>query len=314
MTMPPTVSVALPVYNGAQYVEAAARSLLIQNEELEIVISDDASTDTTIDIVRSIGATGIKLISNRTNGGIFVNLNRALRACSGQYIQLFCQDDLAQPGFIKSQLEALTRNEKAGLVYASCNIIDENGTRRAICNDEGTPAHIDLATYLAISSRHGALPASLSSVMVRRDVFDQVGLFDERFFVAGDLEFYNRVAERFEIVRNKAVLHDVRAHNGSASSNPLSPIRYMREEIEILPYYRRHLGEQEYRQVIAWRARHRGADHAKFILRCVSEGKMGRAVEASRLLAQTHNLPLCMWHAAKQKVGEIICGATPRSE
>lgn len=312
--MPPTVSVALPVYNGAQYLEAAVRSLLLQNEDLEIVISDDASTDSTIDIVRSIGAINIKLISNRTNGGIFINLNRALAACSGRYVQLFCQDDLAHPGFIVSQLEALGRNEKAGLAYGSCNIIDASGTRIATCNDEGTPLDIDFATYLAISSRHGALPASLSSVMVRRHVFDKVGFFDERFSVAGDLEFYNRVAERFAVVRNRAVLHDVRAHADSATSNYLSPLRYMREEIEILPYYRRHLGEEEYRQAIAWRARHRGADHAKFILRCASEGKMGRAIEASRLLAQTHNLPVCMWHAAKQKLGEIIFGATPRSE
>jgi glycosyltransferase involved in cell wall biosynthesis len=301
--MPPTVSVALPVYNGARYVESAVRSLL-QNEDLEIVISDDASVDGTVDIIRSIGARNIKLISNGTNGGIFVNLNRALKVCSGQYIQLFCQDDVAYPGYIESQLTALARNEKAGMVYASCNIIDENGVRTAVCDDDGTPLHIDFATYLEISSRHGALPASLSSVMVQRHVFAEVGVFDERFLVAGDLEFYNRVAERFELIRNRTILHDVRGHSGSATSNSCSPLRYMLEEIEILPFYRRHLEEEKYRDAMAWRARHRGADHAKFILRCAFEGKIGRAVEGSRLLSQIHNLPLCIWHAAGQKVAE----------
>jgi glycosyltransferase involved in cell wall biosynthesis len=311
--MLPMVSVALPVYNGAQYIESAVRSLLLQSEDLEIVISDDASTDDTIDIVRSIGADNIKLISNGTNGGIFANFNRALRACSGQYIQLFCQDDLAYAGFIKFQLDALARNAKAGLVYASCNIIDGNGIRTAICDDEGTPLEINFGTYLEISSRHGALPASLSSVMVHRHVFDEVGIFDERFFVAGDLEFYNRVAERFELVRNRTILHDVRGHSRSATSNPLTPLRYMREEIEILPFYRRHLGENKYREVIAWRARHRGAAHAKFILRCAYEGKIGSAVEACRLLSQSYNLPLCIWHAAGQKVGEYARRGKPKS-
>jgi GT2 family glycosyltransferase len=310
--MRPTISVALPVYNGTQYVESAVRSLLLQNEDLEIVISDDASSDGTIELVRSIGAPNIKLISNDTNGGIFVNLNRAVRVCSGEYIQLFCQDDLAHCGFIASQLQALTLNERAGLVYASCNIIDAKGARIAICDDDGTPLEIDLPTYLEISSRHGALPASLSSVMVHRQVFDEVGLFDERFFVAGDLEFYNRVAERFEVVRNRNILHDVRAHNRSATANPLTPLRYMREEIEILPFYRRHLGEEKYREVMAWRARHRGADHAKFILRCVFERKIGRAVEACRLLSQIHNLPLCIWCAAEQKVREYTSRGKPR--
>ena len=78
----------------------------------------------------------------------------------------------------------------------------------------------------------------------------------------------------------------------------------MREEIEILPFYRRHLGGKKYREMIARRSRHRGADHAKFILRCAFEGKIGRAVEACRLLSQVHNLPLCIWYAADQKVAE----------
>lgn len=188
--MAPTVSIALPVYNGARYIESAVRSLLRQKEELEIVISDDASSDNTINIVRSIGASNVKLIQNGKNGGQFVNFNRAIRACSGQFVQLFSHDDVARSGFIETQLEAFDRNEDAGLVYASCNIVDQNGRHLGVCDDAGTPLDVDFATYLCISSRHGSLPPSVSTVMVRRQVFDKVGVFDERFFVAGDLEFY----------------------------------------------------------------------------------------------------------------------------
>jgi glycosyltransferase involved in cell wall biosynthesis len=312
--MQPTISVVLPVYNGARYIESAVRSLLLQNEDLEIIISDDASTDATVNIVRSIGASNIKIISNGTNGGIYVNFNRALRACSGQYIQLFSHDDLAHIGFIASQLRALARNERAGLVYASCNIIDANSSRIGICDDEGTPLDIDFATYLEISSRHGALPTSVSSVMVRRNVFDEVGLFDERFFVAGDLEFYNRAAERFELVRNRAILLDVRAHSDRCQSNPLTPVRYMREEIDIVPFYSRHLREEKYREAMAWRARHRGADHAKYILRCVVNGRIGKATEAGRLLSQVHNLPLCILYAVEDKMKECTRRGKPSSE
>ncbi len=150
--------------------------------------------------------------------------------------------------------------------------------------------------------------------MVRRETFDEIGLFNERFFVAGDLEFYNRVAERFHFARNRSILLDVRAHEGSLTSHSLTPLRYMREEIEILPFYRRHLGEEKYREMLAWRARHRGADHAKFILRCAFQGKIGEAVEASRLLSQAHNLPLCVWYALGQKLRQHVARGTPNRE
>ena len=136
------------------------------------------------------------------------------------------------------------------MVSASCNIIDETGRFREACDDDGTPELIDFKTYLYISSRYGSLPLSVSCVMVKRSVLDSVGLFDERFYVAGDLEFYNRVAERYFFSRNRSLLIDVRVHRGSVTSNVLSPIRYMQEEIAILPFYKSHLGEGGYREMI----------------------------------------------------------------
>src|SRR5262249_8106446 len=154
------------------------------------------------------------------------NFNRALRATSGQYIQLFSHDDIAHPGFLASQIASLNQDPAIGLAYASCNIIDEQGTLRGKIDDDGTPSVIDFKTYLDISSRHGSLPPAVSCVMVKREVVEAVGLFDERFAVAGDLEFYNRVAERFRIARNRAMLLDVRVHAGSVTFEGSSPLRY----------------------------------------------------------------------------------------
>src|SRR5262249_30708999 len=183
------VSVALPVYNGEKYIEAAVWSLLEQVESCEIIVSDDCSTDNTRQIVRAINSPQLMLIENRERGGQFVNFNRALLATSGQYIQLFSHDDIAHPGFLASQIASLNQDPAIGLAYASCNIIDEQGTLRGKIDDDGTPPVIDFKTYLDISSRHGSLPPAVSCVMVKREVVEAVGLFDERFAVAGDLEF-----------------------------------------------------------------------------------------------------------------------------
>src|SRR5579863_7526591 len=105
----PQITVVLPVFNGAQFIEMALRSILAQAEDCEIVVSDDCSTDNTTEIVRSLQAPQIKLLINDRNGGQFVNFNRALRIASGRYIQLFSHDDVAQPGFLRSQIDALER-------------------------------------------------------------------------------------------------------------------------------------------------------------------------------------------------------------
>jgi glycosyltransferase involved in cell wall biosynthesis len=306
------ITVVLPVYNGARYIASALRSILAQNDDCEIIVSDDCSSDDTVEIVRSIRSSRIQLIVNDRNGGQFVNFNRALRAASGNHIQLFSHDDLAQPGFLRSQIEVFASEPRIGLVYASCNIIDKADRFLESIDDEGTPNIIDLKTYLAISSRHGSLPPSVSCVMVARKVLDDVGLFDERFTVAGDLEFYNRVAERFLLARNRKLLLDVRVHGGSVTSNSGTPIKYMREEIEILPFYRRHLGARKYKAMIRHRLRSRGADHAKYMIRAGLRGEFGRFAEAYGALSQVHNVPLCLTFALIDRLNNVIRPPTIR--
>ena len=302
----PQISVVLPVYNGAQYIEVALRSLLAQADEFEIIVSDDCSSDNTTEIVRSLHSSRIKLLINKERGGQFVNFNRALRVAAGQYIQLFSHDDVAHSGFLRSQIDALERHSSVGLMYASCRVIDGQGLMTAINDDSGTPELIDLDCYIEISSRHGSLPPSVSCVMLKKSVLDLIGLFDERFAVAGDLEFYNRVAENFSLARNRRLLLDVRAHRGSVTSSGTTPISFMREEVAVLPFYRRHLGERAYREMIWIRSRGRGADHAKYILRTCLTGEFKRCVTAYRALSQVHNVPLCLAIAVLQKGGSIL--------
>jgi glycosyltransferase involved in cell wall biosynthesis len=302
----PLVSVALPVYNGAKYIEAALRSLLAQDvEKLEIVVSDDASHDDTVEIVKSLDCRQIKLLTNGRNGGQFVSLNRCLRATRGRYIQLFSHDDIAHSGFLNAQMRPFLEHSAVGAVYSSCRIIDEAGNLLSFCDDDGTPRLIDFDTYLSISSRHGSLPPSISSVMLSRNSIDTIGLFDERFAVAGDLEYYNRVAESFPIARNRELLLDVRTHGGSITLSSATPLRYMKEEIEILPYYQRHLGDQRYREMLLCRARTRGADHAKYLIRRAVCGDWRRFAEGYRLLSQVHNVPLCIWFAVLDRLKRL---------
>lgn len=302
MAYHPEISVVLPVYNGARYIRQALESMTQQVGDYEIILSDDNSADETLSIIDQFKSCQIQVLTSRVRGGQFVNFNRALRVAKGEFVQFFSYDDLARPRFLASQAEILRRDQSVGLVYSSCNIIDDAGRPLGVADDDGTPLVIDFTTYLRISSRHAALPPSISSVMIRRSLLETVGLFDERFAVAGDLEFYNRVAEKANIGRNRSRLLDVRTHHDSVTLDSLTSLLYMEEEVEILRFYRRHLGDEGYRAMIAWRTRRRGADHAKYLLRTAAKGNLRKLVRGYKALSSVHSVPLCIWFASFGKL------------
>ena len=114
----------MATYNGTPYIEAQLASILPQlGPEDEIIISDDNSTDDTIDIINGFNDIRIKLFRNHFRNTIF-NFEFALRMCKGDLIFLSDQDDLWDP----NKLEILTNLLKSyDLVVSDCQIIDENG-------------------------------------------------------------------------------------------------------------------------------------------------------------------------------------------
>ncbi len=303
----PRISVALPVFNGADFIGQALGSLLKQGEDVEIVVSDDCSTDKTVEIVRSFAGSGrIKLLLNEKNGGQFVNFNRALRVAAGEVIQFFSHDDVVGAGFLDDQFAALNRAPGIGLVYASCNAVDTSGTLLEVMDDDGTPEIIDLPVYLSISSKHGSLPPSVSCVMISKQVLDKIGPFDERLEVAGDLEFYNRVAEKYRFARNRNLRLDVRVHNGSVTSRSTTPLKFIKEELLLLPFYERHLGPEGYAEMLKWRARHRGKDHARHLLRLALRLKLKSFWSGCSDLSKVHSIPECMFYAMKDHFSQMF--------
>ena len=308
---PNHISVVLPVCNGEKYIQAAVRSLLAQTVPCGIIVSDDCSTDRTREIIHTIGSPRLYLLETEPRGGQFVNFNRALRVAAGELIQMFSHDDIAHPGLPASQSASIEQDPSIGLVYASGNVIDALRLPSGSHDDDGTPGIIDFATYLAISSRHGSLFPSVSCIMIRRQVLDTVGLFDEGIDVAADLDLYNRIAERFVIARNRGMLLDVRVHPESVTSDRQAPLKHMKDELKILPFYRHHLGEAGYAQMLRHRARTRGATHGKYILRSLLAGRLSETRAAYEALSLVHNVPVCIYHAIVQAARDRLARLLP---
>jgi glycosyltransferase involved in cell wall biosynthesis len=126
----PCVSVGLPVFNGERYVGAAIESILAQSfRDLELIVSDNASTDRTEAICRSYAARDerVRYYRNRENLGAARNFNQTFERSSGRYFKWAAHDDVVAPDFLRACVEVLDRDPAVVLCSSEMKIIDETG-------------------------------------------------------------------------------------------------------------------------------------------------------------------------------------------
>ena len=123
----PKVSIGLPVYNGAEYLRTALESILGQTfADLEIVISDNASTDDTPRICLEFADrdSRIRYSRNRVNEGALFNFNRVFDLSRGEYFKWAGHDDWISPRFIESCVAEIERDPSIVLVYGRMCRVD----------------------------------------------------------------------------------------------------------------------------------------------------------------------------------------------
>ncbi len=126
----PRVSIGLPVYNGENFLEEAIRSILEQTfEDFELIISDNASTDTSEAICRAYAAQDKRLryFRNQENIGASGNYRRVFELSSGEYFKWAAHDDVCRPNFLLKCVEVLDQDPSVVLCYARTITIDAKG-------------------------------------------------------------------------------------------------------------------------------------------------------------------------------------------
>ncbi|WRH68471.1 MAG: glycosyltransferase family A protein [Planktothrix sp. GU0601_MAG3] len=122
------ISVVIPAYNAENTIQETINSVLNQTfEDFEIIVINDGSTDSTLNIVSGINAPRIKIFSY-PNSGAAVSRNRGFAVATGEYIALLDADDLWTPNKLESQYQALQTNPQAAVAYSWTDYIDQSGT------------------------------------------------------------------------------------------------------------------------------------------------------------------------------------------
>ncbi len=126
----PLVSIGLPVYNGERFLAETLDSILGQTfEDYEVIISDNASTDRTVEICCEYAARDkrIRYHRNSANLGAARNFNRVFQLSSGQYFKWVAADDLCVPEFLARCVEVLEAEPTVVLAHPKARCIDNNG-------------------------------------------------------------------------------------------------------------------------------------------------------------------------------------------
>jgi glycosyltransferase involved in cell wall biosynthesis len=173
----PLVSIIIPVFNGANYLEGAIQSALGQTyQNIEIIVINDGSTDdgVTEKIAKQFGDR-IRYL-HQDNGGCGAALNCGIAHMKGEYFSWLSHDDLYAPVKVAEQIALLEKLvNKNSIIFSAFEIIDENGTHQAfVYPDEVLPGE-KLALPLMPLLRgmiHGC------SLLIPKKLFDEIGVFD----------------------------------------------------------------------------------------------------------------------------------------
>jgi glycosyltransferase involved in cell wall biosynthesis len=126
----PRVSLGMPVYNGERHIEEALDSLLAQSlDDFEVVISDNASTDSTEEICRAYVDKDdrIRYVRHRANYGPIYNFNTVFRLSRGEYFKWCSSDDVCAPDYLMRAVDVLDTDQSVVLVFPLIAGIDDAG-------------------------------------------------------------------------------------------------------------------------------------------------------------------------------------------
>lgn len=223
----PLVSVILPTYNCANFLPASIGSILSQTyHSYEIIVIDDGSTDNTKEVLVPF-IQRITYINLEQNKGLPAARNVGIRSAQGKYIAFIDADDLWMPEKLQTDIEYFGKYQDAGMVYSLHTNIDAEGCVLDGALKKRLPAG---NIFNQLFSEQNFIIAS--SVIVRKEVFETTGLFDEQLFNCQDWDMWLRIAFYFKVAGINKPLVKYRHNPHSLSKNRDSVLKYQKLVID----------------------------------------------------------------------------------
>jgi len=250
----PLVSICIPTYNGAAFIGEAIQSAIAQTyPNIELIISDDGSTDRTIAIAQSFQSqtsVDFRIILHR-NYGLSQNWNFCISQAKGQYIKFLFQDDLLAPECIEKMVALAQQNPEIGMVFSPRGITiadNESNPILRLASQSIKDLHKSWSNLKSIQPGKELLAdtnclnnpinkiGEPSTVLIAARVFEEIGLFDSGLSQYVDLDMWWRIMGNYHIGFVDEKLSSLRIHpeqqtwkNFAAGENHKDVVRFYKK-------------------------------------------------------------------------------------
>ena len=217
------VSVIIPTFNRADLLRSAIESAISQTfTNTEIIVSDDNSTDHTLNVVESFKDRRIKYVRNEGKKGPSATRNLAILISKGKYIAFLDDDDEWLSAKLKKQVDLLNNSSPDICGVYSNRLFVDKTSGNVLSDNPGTDQlRGNLLNQLIIKS-----PIHTSTVVIKKWCLNKIGLFDETLFFMEDWDLWVRLSlnwdfEYISLPLAKAYIHDYYSPSATISKSKL---------------------------------------------------------------------------------------------
>jgi len=189
----PKVSIVIPTFNRGSVIERTLSSILAQTyADYEIIVVDDGSADDTKQRVAAFGERVRYLY--QANKGVSAARNKGIRKARGQYIAFCDSDDLFVPTKLEKQMSYIESNPSCKFLYSWYYKVYQNKTKDEIVRRTNSCKDLNCFRYCLITRK---IEVRTSTVIVKKDCFKKVGLFNEGYWKTEDWDMWLRLAKHY---------------------------------------------------------------------------------------------------------------------
>lgn len=215
----PLVSVIMPCFNAAAYIEEAIGSVMRQTHVgVELIVVDDGSSDASPAIVERLAGQfpGRIRLATQSNAGPYPARNHGLRLATGELVAFLDADDWWEPEFTRRMTTSLAAHEGAALAY--CGWRNHGAQHRS--NEPYVPRDYEQGDKLELLLGGGS-PWPIHAALTRRHVIESVGGFRTDLETSADFDLWLRISSRHKVILVPEVLAHYRFHgDDQISSRP----------------------------------------------------------------------------------------------
>ncbi|WP_405420007.1 glycosyltransferase [Marinobacter flavimaris] len=263
------VSVITPTYNRAEFLPAAISSVLAQTyEDFELIVVDDGSVDHTLKVIKPfLEDRRVRYFFQENQGQSFAR-NYALAQSSGEFIGFLDSDDLWCPDKLEKQLKSFNAHPGADIVHGDEALINEQGK---VISRKNMRRYSGCITRQLLADNS----VSITTALVKRRCFDEMGGFDTSVGVADDYDLWLRFSARYRFHYEPGIVASYRVMEAQISSDKRR--RFAANEM-IIRNFLMHYGDGLSRQDRRWGLSRFYCRSARYFASIGVRGKAARAI------------------------------------